>query len=110
MDNTCSKCGNNLYGNRLKCPFCGESIGPKPINRSRTQSSTRNNTYSYASKPTRSSSKPAFGIFEVIVLLLVSFFVPPFGIVFFFGFNKNQSKFAVLALIAGFFGFITYVS
>lgn len=26
MANVCNKCGNNLYGNKTKCPFCGESI------------------------------------------------------------------------------------
>jgi len=25
-ENTCKKCGNNLYGNKIKCPFCGEPI------------------------------------------------------------------------------------
>lgn len=26
MAKVCSKCGNNLYGNKTKCPFCGEPI------------------------------------------------------------------------------------
>lgn len=26
MASTCKKCGNNLYGNKVKCPFCGEPI------------------------------------------------------------------------------------
>ena len=118
MENTCSKCGNNLYGNRLKCPFCGEAIGPRPMNSSRERSNNSShksthsggNTYSYASKPVRKSSKPTFGLLEIIVLLLVSFFVPPFGVIFFFGFSKEQSTFAFLALVAGFFGFITYIN
>ena len=26
MEKACKKCGNNLYGNKVKCPFCGTSI------------------------------------------------------------------------------------
>lgn len=26
MSDTCKSCGNNLYGNKVKCPFCGEPI------------------------------------------------------------------------------------
>jgi hypothetical protein len=40
MANVCTKCGNNLYGNKTKCPFCGEPIG-------------------HSSKPTSTSSKPS---------------------------------------------------
>ncbi len=106
MENTCKKCGNNLYGNRIKCAFCGEPIGQRSIDKV----STSRNTYSYATKPRQKQKKPSFGLLEISVLLLVSFFVPPFGIIFFFGFNKEQSKFAMLALVAGIFGFMTYIS
>lgn len=26
MSDVCKKCGENLYGNKVKCPFCGEPI------------------------------------------------------------------------------------
>jgi len=44
MANVCSKCGNNLYGNKTKCPFCGE-----PINSSSSARATSS----------RSSSSPS---------------------------------------------------
>ena len=42
MANVCSKCGNNLYGNKTKCPFCGEPIGSS----SRTTTSRPSNSAS----------------------------------------------------------------
>ncbi len=38
MANVCNKCGNNLYGNKTKCPFCGEPISARV---SSTRSSNR---------------------------------------------------------------------
>ena len=55
MANVCNKCGNNLYGNKTKCPFCGESINssrpisskPKSTGSNLSSSSYQNdNTYS----------------------------------------------------------------
>lgn len=34
MASVCNKCGNNLYGNKTKCPFCGEPISARVSNRS----------------------------------------------------------------------------
>lgn len=50
MANVCNKCGNNLYGNKTKCPFCGEPIGSN----SRTTTS-RPNTSTTGNKLNSSS-------------------------------------------------------
>lgn len=59
MANVCNKCGNNLYGNKTKCPFCGEPISGSSsrttVNRpnpsggslsSQNYKNNNNNTYS----------------------------------------------------------------
>lgn len=69
MANVCNKCGNNLYGNKTKCPFCGEAISTssRSTNSSASKSSgsnlssssyQNNNTYSGYSN---SYQKPSTG-------------------------------------------------
>ena len=71
MANVCNKCGNNLYGNKTKCPFCGEPIGSgsrssysKPSNSSSSNKlnssnySNNNNSYSGYSNNQKSHSTP----------------------------------------------------
>jgi hypothetical protein len=58
MSDVCSKCGNNLYGNKTKCPFCGEPIRsgssyPKTSNPSGNNNFTSN---SYQSSSNGSST------------------------------------------------------
>ena len=43
MANVCSKCGNNLYGNKTKCPFCGEPISNMSRSTSSRPNSSQNN-------------------------------------------------------------------
>jgi hypothetical protein len=50
MANVCSKCGNNLYGNKTKCPFCGE-----PINSSSRSSYSKPGSSSSGNKLNSSS-------------------------------------------------------
>ena len=63
MSDTCKKCGNNLYGNKTKCPFCGEPIragyssGSKSsLNNNNTYSSGNSNNNNYRTQPRRTSS------------------------------------------------------
>ena len=54
MSDTCKKCGENLYGNKVNCPFCGEPIkntsysstGRTTMNSNNVYNSSSNNTYS----------------------------------------------------------------
>lgn len=101
MEKVCKKCGNNLYSNKVKCPFCGH-----PIKGASTSYQGPANTYSYQSKP-KNKTKPLTGG-EILVLLAISFFVPPLGIIFFFGFNKRQPGIAIISLVLGIFGFAMY--
>lgn len=118
MDNTCKKCGNNLYGNKLRCPFCGEPISKSSAFSSASNNQNNNqqyqsNQFNYANKPTRAqnkSTKQQFGFFESAILLLIAFLLPPFGVVFFFGFNKDRPTFAYASIIIGIIGFIRYTS
>lgn len=119
MDKTCKKCGNNLYGNKLRCPFCGEPISKSSAFSSAAKNQNNNrqyqsNQFTYAKRPTTSSNRPRqgmnLGFFEALILLLIAFFVPPFGLVFFFGFNKDHPNFSYLALTVGIFGFLRYVT
>lgn len=119
MENTCKKCGNNLYGNKLRCPFCGEPISKSSAFSSAAKSQSNNNTYqsnqfTYANKPPRPGSKQStqmqFGFVESFIMLLIAFFIPPFGVVFFFGFNKDRPSFSYVALIVGIIGFIRYTT
>lgn len=115
MENTCRKCGNNLYGNKLKCPFCGHPISGsrQPIERSNRTSSSQpgaprsKNQYSY-NRPAR--KKHTFGFVEIVILLVISFFVPPLGFIFFLAYNKEETNFATLALVVGIVGIINYLN
>lgn len=55
MADTCKKCGNNLYGNKVNCPFCGE-----PIKGSRTSSSSSYNNYNRASSNNNNNSNNSY--------------------------------------------------
>ena len=113
MNNTCKKCDSNLYGNKYKCPFCGEPIksAPKAV-------STKGNTYSYATKPNSGNYSPKkntaqfneLTFIEMLILIALSFFIPPLGIVFFFSYNKKANGFALLSLAIGIVGILRYIN
>lgn len=127
MENVCKKCGNNLYGNKMKCPFCGHPIGSS-VRTSREQGRSNNysynnqtkqntyqkprtrNTYSYNKGPRSKTSTHKLGFVEILVLLTISFFVPPLGFIFFLAYSKDKSNFATLALIIGIVGVIYYLN
>ena len=57
MANVCNKCGNNLYGNKTKCPFCGEPIRSSgSSNYSKSNSSPNSNNSNRVNSSSGSSS------------------------------------------------------
>lgn len=53
MANVCKKCGNNLYGNKTKCPFCGEPIRSSGYSSNNMNS---NNVYNLKSNTNNNSN------------------------------------------------------
>jgi len=59
MSDVCKKCGNNLYDNKVNCPFCGEPIksGNYTSTGRTTLNSNSNNVYS-TKKNSNNNNRP----------------------------------------------------
>jgi len=85
MERVCKKCGNNLYGNKSKCPFCGAPIrGTSPVNENRVNSpmnysgnenSHSQNNYNYQNTNVNHTDTGSFGWF------ILGFCLPVVGII-----------------------------
>ncbi len=107
MENTCKKCGENLYGNKLKCPFCGH-----PINQSvKKDVPHKRNQYSYdKNKPQKPAVKKNNSMLEAVILLVLAYFFFPLGFIFFFAYNKQRTTVATISLILGIVGLVNYLA
>jgi hypothetical protein len=116
VSDVCKKCGNNLYGNKTKCPFCGEPIkggygssGPNSSNFS--SSSYSSNPNSHGSTVRRSASVDDGGAGWG----LLGFCLPLIGIILYLVWQDEKPNTAkaclngalVSILIGFFFGIIS---
>lgn len=58
MADVCKKCGNNLYGNKVSCPFCNEPIKKTGYSNSGRTTMNSNNVYRSGNTSNSGTSRP----------------------------------------------------
>ena len=107
-ENVCKKCGNNLYGNKIKCPFCGEPIkgGSSFTNSTPTynrpapnsNSNNNNNNYNYNNNSNTNYNRSYSVDTGSAGWGLLGFCVPIVGIVLYFVWKNEKPNTARVCL------------
>lgn len=117
MADTCSSCGNNLYGNKVKCPFCGEPISKSGYTSNNNQmnnnnvykTSNSNSGSNYNSSGSNHSKLPSSADTGGAGWGLLGFCVPLVGIILYFVFKDEKPNTAGASLTGAIIGIVLYV-